>query len=162
MRKGVYPYEYMDEWNKFNEKVLPSKESFYSNLTLESITETDYAHANNVFKKFNINNLVEYHDLYVRSDTLLLADIFENFRQSCLKYYKLDPAHFVSLPGLAWQACLKKTNVELELLTDYDMLLMIEEGIRGGICHAMQLYAHADNKYVKDYDKKKKSSYIQY
>ena len=162
LRKGVYPYEYMDEWNKFNEKVLPSKESFYSNLTLENITETDYAHANNVFKKFNINNLGEYHDLYVRSDTLLLADIFENFRQSCLKNYELDPVHFVSLPGLAWQACLKKTNVEFELLTDYDMLLMIEEGIRGGICHAIQRYAKANNKYMKVYDKKKKSSYIQY
>ena len=162
LRKGVYPYEYMDEWNKFNEKVLPSKESFYSNLTLENITEIDYAHANNVFKKFNINNLGEYHDLYVRSDTLLLADIFENFRQSCLKHYELDSAHFVSLPGLAWQACLKKINVELDLLTDYDMLLMIEEGIRGGICHAIQRYAKANNKYMKDYDKKKKSSYIQY
>ena len=152
----------MDEWNKFNEKVLPSKESFYSNLTLENITKTDYVHANNVFKNFNINNLGEYHDLYVRSDTLLLADIFENFRQSCLKNYELDPAHFLSLPGLACQACLKKTNVELELLRDYDMLLMIEKGIRGGICHAMQRYAKANNKYMKDYDKKKKSSYIQY
>ena len=139
MRKGVYPYGYMDEWNKFNEKVLPSKESFYSNLTLENITKTDYAHANNVFKKFNINNLSEYHDLYVRSDTLLLTDIFQNFRQSYLKNFELDPVHFVSLPGLAWQACLKKTNVELELLTDYDMLLMIEEGIRGGICHAIYI-----------------------
>ena len=140
LRKGVYPYEYMDEWNKFNEKVLPSKESFYSNLTLENITKTDYAHANNVFKKFNINNFGEYHGLYVRSDTLLLADIFENFRQSCLKNYELDPAHFVSLPGLAWKACFKKTNVELELLTDYDMVLMIEEGIRGGnamLCNVM-------------------------
>ena len=122
LRKGVYPYEYIDEWDKFNEKVLPGKESFSSNLTLENISETDYAHANNAFKKFNINNLGEYHDLYVRSDTLLLADIFENFRQSCLENYELDPAHFVSLPGLAWQACLKKTNLELELLTDYDML----------------------------------------
>ena len=122
LRKGVYPYEYIDEWDKFNEKVLPEKESFSSNLTLENISETDYAHANNVFKKFNINNLGEYHDLYVRSGTLLLADIFENFRQSCLENYELDPAHFVSLPGLAWQACLKKTNLELELLTDYDML----------------------------------------
>ena len=152
----------MDEWNKFNEKVLPSKESFYSNLTLENITKTDYVHANNVFKNFNINNLGEYHDLYVRSDTLLLADIFENFRHSCLKNYELDPAHFLSLPGLACQACLKKTNVELELLRDYDMLLMIEKGIRGGICHAMQRYAKANNKYMKDYDKKKNSSYIQY
>ena len=137
LRKGVYPYEYMDGWDKFNEKKIPGKELFYSNLTSENISETDYAHANNVFKKFNINNLGEYHELYVRSDTLLLADIFENFRQSYLKNYELDPAHFVSLHGLAWQACLKKTNVELELLADYDMLLMVEEGIRRGICHAM-------------------------
>ena len=129
---------------------------------MENISETDYAHANNVFKKFSINNLGEYHDLYVRSETLLLADIFENFRQSCLENYELDPAHSVSLPGLAWQACLKKTNVELELLTDYDMLLMVEEGIKGGICHAVQRYAHAKNKYMNDYDKKKKPSYIQY
>ena len=162
LRKGVYPYEYIDGWDKFNEKIIPSKDSFYSNLTLENISATDYTHANNIFKKFNINNLGEYHDLYVRSDTLLLADIFENFRQSCLKTYELDPAHFVSLPGLAWQACLKKTNVELELLMDYDMLLMVEEGIRGGICHAVQHYANANNKYMKDYDRKKKSSYIQY
>ena len=129
---------------------------------MENISEIDYAHANNVFKKFNINNLGEYHDLYVRSDALLLADIFENFRQSCLENYELDPAHFVSLPGLAWQACLKKTNVELELLTDYDMFLMIEEGIRGRICHAVNGYAHANNYYMKDYDKTKESSYIQY
>ena len=162
LQKGVYPYEYIDEWDRFNEKVLPGKDSLYSNLTLENISETDYAHANNIFKKFNINNLGEYHDLYVRSDTLLLADIFENFRQSCLKNYELDPAHFVSLPGLAWQACLKKTNVELELLPDYDMVLMIEEGIKGGICHAIQRYAKANNKYMKDYDRKKKSSYTQY
>ena len=161
-RKGVYPYEYIDGWDKFNENITPSKESFYSNLTLENITKTDYAHANNVFKKFNINNLGEYHDLYVRSDTLLLADVFENFRQSCLKNYELDLAHFVSLPGLAWQACLKKTNVELELLTDYDMALMVEEGIRGAICHTTQRYAKANNKYMKDYERKKKSSYIQY
>ena len=162
LRKGVYPYEYIDEWDKYNEKVLPGKESFYSNLTLENISEIDYAHATNVFKKFNINNLGEYHDLYVRSDTLLLTDIFENFRQSCLENYELGPAHFVSLPGLAWQACLKKTNVELELLADYDMLLMVEEGIRGGICHAVNRYAHANNYYMKDYDKTKESSYIQY
>ena len=111
---------------------------------------------------YSKNLIFEYHGLYVRSDTLLLADAFENFRQSCLKNYELDPAHFVSLPGLAWKACLKKTNVELELLKNYDMLLMVEEGIRGGICHAMQRYAKANNKYMKDYDRKKKSSYIQY
>ena len=93
---------------------------------------------------------------------MLFADIFENFRQSCLKNYELDPAHFVSLPGLAWQACLKKTNVELELLTDYDMVLIVEEGIRGGICHTIPCYAKTNNKYMKDYDGKKKSSYIRY
>ena len=162
LRKGVYPYEYMDGWDKFNEKIIPSKESFYSNLTLGNITEVDYIHANNVFKTFELNNLGDYHDLCVRSDTFLLPGIFENFRKACIKNYELDPAHFISLPGLAWQACLKKTNVELELVTDYDMLLMIEEGIRGGICHAIQRYAKANNKYMKDYDKKKKSSYIQY
>ena len=129
---------------------------------MEDISKTDYVHANNVFKKVGLNNLGDYNDLYVRSNTLLLADIFENFRQSCLENYELDPAHFVSLPGLAWQACLKKTNVELELLKDYDMLLMIEEGIRGGICHAVNRYPHANNHYMKDCDKTKESSYIQY
>ena len=162
LRKGVYPYEYMNEWDKSNEKKLPCKESFYSNLTMEDISDTDYKHANNVFEKFNLNNLGDYHDLYVRSDTLLLADIFENFRNACLNNYELDPAHFISLPGLAWQACLKKTNVELELITDYDMLLMIEDGIRGGICHAIKRYAKANNYYMKDYIKNKEFFYIQY
>ena len=129
---------------------------------MEDISETDYAHANNVFKKFDINNLGEYYDLYVSSDTLLLADVFENFRQACLKNYGLDPANFIFLPGLAWQACFKKTNVELESLMDYDMLLMIEEGIRVGICHAIQRYARANNCYMNDYNKDKESSYIQY
>ena len=129
---------------------------------MENITETDYIHANNVFKTFKLNNLGDYHDLYVQSDTLLLADVFENFRKACIKTYELDPAHFISLPGLAWQARLKKAGVELELLTDYDMLLMIEEGIRGGICHAVHRYAKANNEYMKDYDESKQSSYIQY
>ena len=162
LRKGVYPYEYMDGWDKFNETSIPNKESFYSNLTMENIPETDYIHANNVFKTFKLNNLGDYYNLYVQSDTLLLADVFENFRKACIKTYELDPAHFISLPGLAWQACLKKTGVELELLTDYDMLLMTEEKIRGGICHAVHRYAKANNKYMKNYDKSKESSYIQY
>ena len=103
-----------------------------------------------------------FHDLYVQSDALLLADVFENFRDMCLKEYELDPSHFLSLPGLAWQPCLKKTNVELELLTDYDMLLMVEEGIRGGICHSIHRYAKANNKYMKNYNNNEESSYIQY
>ena len=93
---------------------------------------------------------------------LLLADVFNNFRDMCIKEYELDPAHFLSLPGLAWQACLRKTNIELELLTDYDMLLMVEEGIRGGICHSIHRYAKANNKYMKNYNNNEESSYIQY
>ena len=132
---------------------------------MEDISDIDYRHANNVFKVFKLENLGDYHDLYIQSDTLLLADVFNNFRdvfEMCLKEYELDPAHFLSLPGLAWQACLKKTNIELELLTDYDMLLMVEEGIRGGICHSIHSYAKANNKYIKNYNNNEESSYIQY
>ena len=162
LRKGVYPYHYIDNWERFNETSLPNKESFYSNLNMENIEDIDYRHGNNVFKIFKLKNLGEYHDLYVQSDTLLLADVFENFRNKCLEVYELDPAHFLSLPGLAWQVCLKKTNVKLELLTDYDMLLMVEEGIRGGICHSIHRYAKANNKYMKDYNKNIESSDFQY
>ena len=162
LRKGVYPYEYMDNWERFNETSLPSKESFYSNLNMENVEDIDYIHGNNVFNKFKLNNLGDYHDLYVQSDTLLLADVFENFRDMCLKEYELDLAHFLSLPGLAWQACLKKTNIELELLTDYHMLLIVEEGIRGRICHSIHRYAKANNKYMKNYNNNEESSYIQY
>ena len=162
LRKGVYPYEYMDTWERFNEISLPSKENFYSNLNMEDISDIDYRHANNVFKRFKLENLGDYHDLYVQSDTLLLADVFNNFRDVCIKEYELDLAHFLSLPGLAWRASLKKTNIELELLTDYDMLLMVEEGIRGGICHSIHRYAKANNKYMKNYNINEESSYIQY
>ena len=162
LRKGVYPYEYMDNWERFDETSLPNKESFYSNLNMENIDDIDYRHGNNMFKRFKLKNLGEYHDLYVQSDTLILADVFKNFRKTCLKVYELDLAHFLSLPGLAWQACLKKTSIEFELLTDYDMLLMVEEGIRSGICHAIHRYAKANNKYMSNYDENEESSYIQY
>ena len=152
----------MDNWGRFNETSLPSKEYFCSNLNMDNIDDIDYRHGNNVFKRFKLKNLGEYHDLYVQSDTLLLADVFENFRNTCLKVYELDPAHFLSLPGLAWQACLKKTNVKLELLTDYYMSTMVEEGIRGGICHSIHRYTKANNKYMNNYDESKESSYIQY
>ena len=128
---------------------------------MENIDDIDYRHGNNVFKIFKLKNLGEYHDLCVQSDTLLLADVFENFRNK-LQVYELDPAHFLSLPRLAWEECLKKTNVELEPLTNYDMLLIVEEGIRGGICHSIHRYAKANNKYMKNYNKNKDSSYIQY
>ena len=129
---------------------------------MEDIDDIDYRHGNNVFKGFKLETLGDYHYLYVQSDTLLLADVFENFRDMCLKEYELDPAHFLSLPGLAWQACLKKANIELELLTDYNMLLMVEEGIRGGICPSIHQYAKANNKYTKNYNNNEELSYIQY
>ena len=141
LRKGVYPHEYMDSWERFSETSLPSKEDFYSNLNTEDISDIDYRHANNVFKGFKLEKLRGYHDLYVKSDTLLLADVFNNFRDMCIK-----AGHFLSLPGLAWQTFLKKTNIELELLTDYNMLIMVEEGIRGEICHSIHRYAKANNK----------------
>ena len=108
---------------------------------MEDISDEDYAHAQKVWNVFEIKNLGEYHNLYVQSDTLLLADVYENFRNMCLEKYQLDPSHFLSAPGLAWQACLKKTEVKLELLTDYDMILMIEKGIRGDICQATHRHA---------------------
>ena len=119
-------------------------------------------HAQKVWNVFEIRNLGEYHDLYVQTDASLLADVFENFRDMCLEKYQLDPSHFLSAPGLAWQACLKKTKVNLELLTDVDMLLMIETGTRSGICQSTQRYVKANNKYMKNYDKKPESSYLTY
>ena len=141
---------------------MPDKEAFCSSLNKEDITDVDHKHAKRVFKDFNDKNLGDYHGLYVQSDTLLLADVFENFRNKCIEIYELDPAHFLSPPGLAWQVCLKKIDVKLELLTKNDMLLMVEKGIRGGLCHAIHRYAKANNKYMKNYDKNKESSYIQY
>ena len=121
-----------------------------------------HRHAKRVFKNLSSKNLGHCHDFYVQSDTLLLGDVFENFRNMCIKVYELDPAHFLSAPGLAWQACLKKTGIELELLTDPDMLLMVEKGIRGGICHAIHRYAKVNNKYMKNYDKNEESSFLEY
>ena len=155
LRKGVYPYEYMDSWKRFKEESLPDKKYFYSELNKEHITSEDYAHAQKVWNTLNITKLGESHDLYVQSDTALLADVFQNFSDTCLEIYGLDPAYFLSAPGLAWQACLKKTEVELELLTDNDMLMMFEEGTRGGIYQATYQYAEAKNKYMKNYDKNK-------
>ena len=114
LRKGVYPYEYTDNWERFDETSFPNKEAFNSNVNIEEITDVEYNHANNVFKTFKLKILGECHDLYVQSDILVPADVFENFRNMFIKVYKLDPAHFLTAPGLAWQACLKKTKVKLE------------------------------------------------
>ena len=132
-RKGFYPYEYMDSEERFKETKLPPKKAFYSRLSGKGITKTDYKHALNVWNTFNMKTLLDYHDLYNETDVLLLADVFETFRDLCLKIYGLDPAHYFTAPGLAWDACLKITGVQLELLSDLDMLLMFERCIRGGI-----------------------------
>ena len=114
-----------------------------------------------MFEELNPQDLGDYHNLYVQSDALL-ADVFENFRNKCIEINELDPAHFLSAPGLAWQACLKKSDVELELLCNNDMLLMVEKGTRGGICQAIHRHAKANNKYMKNYDKNTTSSYLTY
>lgn len=161
IRKGVYPYDFMDSFNKFYEKLLP-KEAFYSQLNDENIPEEDYQHAKNVFSVFNLKNMGQYHDLYLKSDILLLADVFENFRKTCLRYYKLDPCHYFTSPGLSWDAMLKMTNIKLELMTDVDMFQFIEKGMRGGVSYIAHRYGKANNKYMSDYDPKQPSKHIMY
>ena len=161
-RKGVYPYDYVSSVDKLSEKQLPPKQGFYSKLYDEDISDKDYQHAIKVWNTFGCKTIRDYHDLYLKSDVMLLADVFENFRKTCLHHYKLDPAHYFTSPGLAWDACLKTTGQRLELLHDYDMLMMIERGIRGGITHISKRYAEANNKYMENYNPEKKSSFIQY
>ena len=161
VRKGVYPYDYMDSFDKFNSP-LPKKEEFYSILNNEHISDENYKHAQNVWNTFNFKNMGEYHDLYLQSDILLLTDVFENFRKTCLEYYKLDPCHYFTSPGLSWDAMLKMTDIKLELMTDVDMFQFIEKGLRGGISYIANRYGKANNKYMKDYKKDKPSKYIMY
>ena len=160
-RKGVYPYDYMDSFDKFNEK-LPTKEDFYSILNDDHISNKDYKHAKNVWREFQLSKMGEYHDLYLKSDILLLADVFEHFRKTCLEYYKLDPCHYFTSPGLSWDAMLKMTNIKLELMTDIDMFQFIEQGMRGGISYIANRYGKANNKYMKTYDENAPSKYIIY
>ena len=163
MRKGVYPYEYASSCERFDDKQLPPKEVFYSKLSGEGISDDDYKHAHAVWDEFGMKTFKDYHDLYNVSDVLLLADVFENFRDVCMKNYQLDPAWYYTAPGLAWDAALKKTGVELELLSDPDMLLMFEKGIRGGISMISNRHGKANNSYMGDeYDDKRATKYITY
>ena len=160
IRKGIYPYEYMDSWDTFNETKLPRKEKFYSNLYMSGVGDIEYDHARNVWRKFGIRNMGEYHDLYLKTDTILLANVFESFRNVCMENYGLDPAHFYTAPGLVWKACLKKTGIRLELLLDPDMLLMFERGIRGGITQSVHRWAAANNPYMDEYGSSNPTRYL--
>ena len=162
-QKGFYPYEYMDKEEKFNITKLPPREAFYSKLTGRGISEKDYKHAWNVWYTFKMKTFKDYHELYNETDVLLLADVFENFRDLCLKVYGLDPVYYFTAPGLAWDACLKMTNIQLELLSDPHMLSMFEKGIRGGISMISNRYGEANNKYMgKGFNRNKLIKYLMY
>ncbi|KYN27900.1 hypothetical protein ALC57_02694 [Trachymyrmex cornetzi] len=162
IRKGIFPYEYIDCADKLQDTHLPSRESFYSSLTGDTVSENDYAHAVNVWQQFSVQTLGEYNDLYLKTDVLLLADIFENFRDKCIESYGLDPAYYYTLPGFTWDAMLKHTRVNFELLTDIDMVMFIERGIRGGLSQCSSRYARANNKYMQSHDPSKPSTYLMY
>ena len=139
----------MDDWEKFHETTLPEKEVFYGHLNMEDITDVDYAHTKRVCKDFEIKKLGEYHDLYVQTNTLLLADVFENFRNMCINIYK----HIYKYTNIY-----KYIQIYIDLSTDIDTLLMLEKGVRGGICPSICRYPKGNNKYMKNYDKNKESS----
>ena len=151
-QKGVYPYEYMDSFEWFQELQLPPKDTFYSSLTEEDIFEIDYTHAQRVFNHFNMTDLGDYHNFYLLTDVLLLADVFKNFRDMCLQHYALDPVHNYTFPGLSWQAALKMTDMELDILTDIDQHLFIQEGIREGVAMISHQYARANAPSMENYN----------
>ena len=161
-KKGVYPYDYTDSVGRFSDTSLPSISDFYSILNDTNISELDYEHAKEVWSVFKIRDLGEYHDLYLKTDVLLLADVFESFRSTCLAYYKLDPCHYFSAPGLSWDALLRMTKINLDLISDVDAQLFIERGMRGGLSYIAHRHALANNKYMKNYNPARESSYIMY
>ena len=163
LRKGIYPYDYMDLFNRFEEIENPPKHAYYSILNDQEITDEDYEHSIKIWKEDQIKNLGEYHDLYLKIDVLLLAEIFENFRNVCLKHYELDPAHYYTSPGLSWDALLKFSKQKLELLSDINTIQFIESGIRGGVSMISYRHSIANNKYMmKNYDPDKEIKSINY
>ncbi|XP_025196300.1 uncharacterized protein LOC112595357 [Melanaphis sacchari] len=161
-RKGVYPYDFTDDWAKLEQLTLPAIEDFYSTLTEEHIKDTEYQFAKDVWSHFNCKTLGEYSDLYLKIDVLLLADVFENFRDLCLNTYNLDPAYYFTAPGFSFDAMLKHTAIKLELLSDYEMLLMFENGIRGGLTQATMRYAKPNNERTPDYNPTDPKSWLVY
>ena len=162
MRKGVFPYDWSNGFEKLNADKLPPTDDYYSNLYDCGITFEDHRHAKCVWETFGMKTFREYHDTYLISDVRQLADVFENFRDVCMENYEFDPAWYYTAPGLAWDALLKLTKAELELITDPEMLMMIEEGVRGGVSLISTRYARANNKYMKDYVSSLPSIFIPY
>ena len=168
-RKDAYPYEWVDSYKKFIYPRLPPKECFYSSIDDRKrgrgdghISNEQYSHLKNVWNIFNFNNFRDFHNHYLKKDVLLLADVFEKFISTFLEYYNLDPCHYFSAPGLSWDAMLKMTKVELEKISDPDIHLFIEKGMRGGISYINTRYSKANNEYCRDYDKTKPKLYINY
>jgi len=162
-RKGVYPYEFMSSFDRFNMTELPPIEAFYSSVSDKSVSAGEYEYAQKVWKDMGVSTMGEYHDLYLKTDVLLLTDVFENFRTTCYSYYSLDPACYLSAPSLAWDAMLKMTDIEIENITDYDLYLLIESAIRGGMCSVgSKRHVKANNQYLPDYDSSKESNFIAY
>ena len=161
-RKGVYPYEYMNTFDRFDETFLPLQSEFYSSLSDESTSDQDYQHAQQVWSTFNCRNIGDYHDLYLKTDVLLLADVFENFRKTAMTTYGLDPAWYYTLPGYSWDCLLKLTNISLEQITEPDMYLFMEKGLRGGISMVSHRHAQANNPQMQNYNPEQPTSYLQY
>ncbi len=161
-RKGVFPYEYMTDFAKLSVKCLPPKEAFHSQLTDSGISDDDYDHVKKVWETFNCKTMKDYHDLYLKTDVLLLADVMTEFRKTCKKAYGLEAFHYYTSPGLAWDAMLKFTDIKLDLLSDTDMYLMVEKGIRGGVSSIMKRYSKANHKDLDNYDPKKPNKHILY
>jgi hypothetical protein len=161
LRKGVFPYEYWDSPARGEETQLPPPSAFHSRLTGEDVSASDYAHGQRVWYEFGLKTLGQYHDLYLKTDVLILADVFEKFRDMCMRHYGLDAAHYYSLPGFAWDAMLKMTGVQLELMKDREMHDVIDKGTRGGISCVSHKYAAANNPLVPEtYDSSQPNSYI--
>ena len=159
-REGIYSYSFMDSYDKFDiDPLTLTKLNFRNDLTGEDISDDDFEFYKD---SFDIKTSGEYHDLYLKSDVLLLSDVFENFRETCFQYYELDPAHYYSAPGLSWNACLKMIGIELELISDVDMYLMIEKGLRGGMSVNFYRKAETNNENKTSYDPEKPSKYFTY
>ena len=155
-KKGIYSYDYFDNTKKYNEQKLPNKEEFFNKINNKDISDKDYNHAKNVFEKFRCKNLLDYSILYLKTDICHLSDVFQKFSNFAYETYRLDPRHSYTLPGFSWQAMLKMTKIELELILDPDMYLFLMDTIRGGISVCNKNYVVADNKYINKNTKNNK------